>query len=291
MSILKKDITIYGRGNRDKWLTTTMGNLKVNEAKETIIYFVKNNEVEESNLYDFVMESVDETTSPRGVEPRLFYEEIKQISYISNVDNTKISEYDYELLDNEKTINFDYFGEEILEYRIYSWGCTGNKKTSVGVSFETEEEAEDYLFNRVYDYDFQGDCNRSTYYHNSEGDAINEVLENYCDEFDISLETANSIYFKQQKINARRIELEELRKSNFLNSKERSKEDMISFINENKDLIELKKKELADLKASDDKENWQIKANALVQIVSKNDFRCLKWKEIYTLINSQNLYE
>ena len=60
---------------------------------------------------------------------------------------------------------------------------------------------------------------------------------------------------------------------------------MISFINENKDLIELKKKELVDLKASDDKENWQIKANALVQIVSKNDFRCLKWKEIYTLIN------
>lgn len=263
-----------------------MGNLKVNDAKETIIYFVKNNEVEESNLYDFVMESVDETTSPRGVAPRLFYERETMEGYVSHL-NTKesISVDAFENLTDKEQFCYFFHEEAFENFRIYTWGVNGNNRKSLGYNFDTEEEAEDYLFNYVYDYDFQGDCNRSTYYHNSEAEAINEVLENYCDEFDISLETANSIYLKQQKINARRIELEELRKSNFLNSKERSKEDMISFINENKDLIELKKKELADLKASDDKENWQIKANALVQIVSKNDFRCLKWKEIYTLIN------
>lgn len=60
---------------------------------------------------------------------------------------------------------------------------------------------------------------------------------------------------------------------------------IIDFIKENKELVEEKKAELMKLKANNDKENWQIKANTLVQIVCKNDFS-LGWSNIYTLIKN-----
>ncbi len=60
---------------------------------------------------------------------------------------------------------------------------------------------------------------------------------------------------------------------------------VLEFIKENEKLVWEKLKELDELKTNNDKENWQIKANSLVQMVSKNDFS-LGWKEIYTLIKN-----
>ena len=60
---------------------------------------------------------------------------------------------------------------------------------------------------------------------------------------------------------------------------------ILEFIKENEKLVWDKLKELNELKANNDKENWQIKANFLVKIVSKNDFS-VGWKEIYTLIKN-----
>ncbi len=74
-------------------------------------------------------------------------------------------------------------------------------------------------------------------------------------------------------------------KINKENNKLISADNIRAFIKENKELIESKKIELAELKELGDKENWQIKANALVQFVSKNDFS-LGWKDIYTLIKN-----
>ena len=45
--------------------------------------------------------------------------------------------------------------------------------------------------------------------------------------------------------------------------------------------------ELEALKDAENKELWQIKANSLIQRVSNNDFRILKWKEIYNLIREK----
>ena len=67
--------------------------------------------------------------------------------------------------------------------------------------------------------------------------------------------------------------------------KEASKLAILDFIKENQELVTNKKNELDVLKAEGNKVVWQIKANALVQMVSKNDFS-LGWKEIYTLINN-----
>ncbi len=63
-----------------------------------------------------------------------------------------------------------------------------------------------------------------------------------------------------------------------------TKEMMVDYILQNKVIIQEKLQELDKLKNDEEKEKWQVKANALIQQVSNNDFRLLKWKEIYTLI-------
>lgn len=82
---------------------------------------------------------------------------------------------------------------------------------------------------------------------------------------------------------------EKQEKQNFEANKESnkaaSKAAILEFIKENQGLVNEKKSELDSLKAAGNKDVWQIKANALVQMVSKNDFS-LGWKEIYTLIKN-----
>ena len=63
-----------------------------------------------------------------------------------------------------------------------------------------------------------------------------------------------------------------------------TREMMVDYILNNKAIIQEKLQELDKLKNDEEKEKWQVKANALIQQVSNNDFRLLKWKEIYTLI-------
>lgn len=61
---------------------------------------------------------------------------------------------------------------------------------------------------------------------------------------------------------------------------------MIDFINSNKEMIKNSLNELNELKEEGNKELWQIQANSLVQQVCGNDFRTLKWKEIYNLVRN-----
>lgn len=61
-------------------------------------------------------------------------------------------------------------------------------------------------------------------------------------------------------------------------------EMMVEFINNNREMVNNSLIELKELKALGNKEVWQVKANTLIQKVSNNDFRLMKWKEIYNLI-------
>ena len=79
-------------------------------------------------------------------------------------------------------------------------------------------------------------------------------------------------------------EAKEQAKIDFANSAARSRETMIDHIIENREAIKVELDRLDHLKDDGEKELWQVHANALVQRVSKNDFRALKWKEIYNLI-------
>ena len=60
---------------------------------------------------------------------------------------------------------------------------------------------------------------------------------------------------------------------------------IVEFIKNNQEMITEKISELDNLRAIGDKENWHIKANALVQTVCNNDFR-IGWKKIYELIKT-----
>lgn len=66
-----------------------------------------------------------------------------------------------------------------------------------------------------------------------------------------------------------------------------TKEDMLNYIDNNYDVVKGKLDYLDELKSNNNKEIWQKEANSLIMQVSNNDFRLLKWKEIYELIKNK----
>jgi hypothetical protein len=149
-----------------------MNTTTVKEAKEQKIFVIdSSNGVEETNLYDFVMESAEETTSPVGVMNKLH---IRHEDYSCR----------YGQLDS---VNND---EGLFE--VWMWGPSGHGSQFVD-SFETEEAAEDFIFQRTYDYDFLSDDQRNTMYFDSYEEAMQDVIQLYAEENNIDIPVAESI--------------------------------------------------------------------------------------------------
>lgn len=121
--------------------------MKAQEAREDIIFAIQNNEVVETNLYDFIMASADETTSPDGAERKLH---IRHESYNWGSKG---------LVNNEDGL-----------YEVWDWGFRGQAPRFLD-DFETEEEAEDYIFHLVEEDDFANDDQRDTMYYNTREEA------------------------------------------------------------------------------------------------------------------------
>lgn len=120
--------------------------MKKQEAQsKTVFVFNYQGEIEETNLYDHIMESKDETTSPVGVMGRLHIRH--EDGHISHVHNDE------------------------GKYEVWTWGPSGNNPRFIGV-FETEEEAEEYLFDMIYSYDFMEDDQRDTSYFDTYEEAL-----------------------------------------------------------------------------------------------------------------------
>lgn len=135
----------------------------IKEVQEQKVFVINyNGEVEQTTLYDHIMESVDTTTTPRGVAPRNFIEEGENGDFI-----------------------------------ISSWGVGGNNYTSGKYNsfnvFETLEEAEQELFDRTYKYDFAQDDQRDTNWFDTETEA-------YADLWQVDFEVAESILRKKDKM-------------------------------------------------------------------------------------------
>lgn len=128
----------------------------VKEAKEISIFIIEDGEVVETNLYDHVMGSVDETTSPVGVMPR-FHIRHGEMFYSTDLHGRL-----------RTTINKEG------KFEVWSWGVLGNNPRFIE-EFETEEQAEDWLFQRVFEVDFMQDDQRDTSYYHSKDEA-NKVL-------------------------------------------------------------------------------------------------------------------
>jgi hypothetical protein len=162
--------------------------ITVEGAKATIVFVFldyENGEIVETTLYDHVMESVDKTTTPRGVGPRYFIEEVEIELFGDDYDDkdtleSYIRRMDLLFMDTGRVTidNFDYDERRdtyyLKYYVISTWGVRGNNYKSGdrwGSQYSTEKFAGDSLFNRVYNHDFQNDCNRNTMYFHSEDEA------------------------------------------------------------------------------------------------------------------------
>lgn len=62
---------------------------------------------------------------------------------------------------------------------------------------------------------------------------------------------------------------------------------MADYIQSNKEMVQTTLNELNELKRTENKELWQVKANSLVQKVCNNDFRTLNWKEVYNFTKTE----
>ena len=117
--------------------------MKKQEALNSMVFvFNYSDEIEKTNLYDHIMESADETTTPRGVGKRLHVRE----------------------------------NEDEATYELWSWGALGNNPYFID-SFDTEEEAEEELFARTYEYDFMTDDQRDTSFFYTRDEAENVLKE------------------------------------------------------------------------------------------------------------------
>jgi hypothetical protein len=95
----------------------------------------------------------------------------------------------------------------------------------------------------------------------------------------------NENFFKKWQFALDILEAKKQEEVNKEANKESSRNAIIDFLKNNKELVLERKAELNSLKEDGEKEQWQIKANAFVQMVSKNDFS-IGWKNIYTLIQN-----
>jgi hypothetical protein len=154
--------------------------ITVKEAREQKIYVVENGAVEETTLYEHVIKSLDETTTPRGVGARMFYEQRE----IENLDSIPFLN---DLCRDAK--------EETECFEICTWGFIGNHHHKLDEFFSTEEAAEDHLFNLTFDYDFQKDDQRNTMYYDIYEDAVKDFAEIHNISFDSALS-----YLSHQKL-------------------------------------------------------------------------------------------
>ena len=132
------------------------------------IYIINhNNEVESMTWREYVCEfGADETTSPRGVAPRIHVREVAVMVYQNIETKDLIDEEDYDNLDEEEQDNFSFYGER-QNYEIWSWGVNGNNPRYLGPTFENEEEADNDILEH-FEYYVQNKNDNAPSYFNTE---------------------------------------------------------------------------------------------------------------------------
>jgi hypothetical protein len=149
--------------------------------------------IEETNLLDFVMESAEETTSPRGVERKWHTREVEQECSCWNT-------IEEDTFDPE--CKKCYEGTEIV-YQVWDWGFRGQYPKMI-MSFETHEEADDFIFERTFEHEFSTDDQRDTSYFDSKEEAFEAIVEHMAEQWEVSEEVATSILRKKEMVRAGR---------------------------------------------------------------------------------------
>lgn len=214
--------------------------LTLKEAKEKNIFFIEDGEVNSTSLVEFVYQSVEETTTPLGVGPRVFLEEKtfeidrgnfdSEEDFLSEIDSESI--YFADELRNACIDDFEEISKDVFQLKyhvISSWGIRGNNYSS-GMShysnvFLSEDKANDELFRRTYEYDFIPDDRRDTTYFNSEEEANDALVESISYEWNCDVNVTKHILRKQKIISALREE-----RKNEIHIKEKERVNSLAII-------------------------------------------------------------
>ncbi len=200
-------------------------------------YVLINGKIENYTYYEYLREfGSDETTTPRGIAPRLYVD-----------------------------------GNSIM-----TWGVRGNNHAFYA-SFKNKREATAVLYEIWENYISEKNWDAPRFF-TRKIDLFNDLVDCH----GRTLKVVKR-FFKMQNS---RIERAKNAKIKHNNRPYFTKEMMLEFINNNREMVNSLLIELDALKQAENKELWQVKANALIQKVSNNDFRILKWKEIYNLIKN-----
>lgn len=140
------------------------------QLKQTV-YVVIDGEVEDMSYEDYLNEyGKDETTTPHGIGDRMHIREVE---------------------DDEGNA---------IEWQVWTWGVGGNHPAFSGTSFETEEEAEMYSFERKEWWIAEKNWDAPRWF-DSEKEAEEDIIESYASNFGIDKEVAANIRRKEKIVN------------------------------------------------------------------------------------------
>lgn len=156
------------------------------------VFVINNNNKPELMTYgEYVREfGGDETTSPRGVEPRIHIREKDYSGYVENEAGEEVFQED-------------------IKYQVWSWGTGGNHPSFTGAEFDTKEEAENDVYEH-FEYNAQNHNDNAPGYYSTEEEAEAEIADRMHYAMDIDINVAQSIYSKTKRLNERRNELKQI---------------------------------------------------------------------------------
>lgn len=152
-----------------------MKNTTAQEAKNMAIFVIENGEVEKTNLFDHVMASATEVTSPRGIWNKIFVEEVEIEKYRRLGTESSITEDEYNNLSEEEQENYESIG--VFNYAVKEWRQPYINGAKTIELFDTEEEADNECFRLHEAYDFAKDDQRDTQYWMTDAEAMSELEE------------------------------------------------------------------------------------------------------------------
>jgi hypothetical protein len=108
-------------------------------------FIVVDNDIEELTYKEYLHSyGADETTTPKGIAPRMHIRERDTCIYENTTTGERITEDEYWLLDEEDREEYSYIGN-IPKYELWTWGTGGNYPQKIS-SFDSYEDAELELY-------------------------------------------------------------------------------------------------------------------------------------------------
>lgn len=161
---------------------------------EKQVYYVFDGEVVESSYRDYLLKyGQDLTTSPIGIADRVHIREVD----VSDCKCEDTNEKGFVLHEE------DCKGEHHIEYQVWTWGVNGNHPAYTGTSFNNEEDADLYYYERCQWYITEKNWD-APYPYYSEEEAENDIIERMADCDSIGKDVAASIYRKSKIVKGAR---------------------------------------------------------------------------------------